>query len=126
MKKIIMLLTLLIFTACGKNLKDFENREFSLSSPHGEYKITMSFEGEKLYGFSGLNRYFGNFKLIDGKITISNLVTTKMAGSPEVMNAEKEYLKLLTNTVKYEILDETLIFYTTNNEKLQFTLINDK
>lgn len=126
MKKIILMLALLIFTACGKNLKDFENKEFELSNMYTDYKITFSFEGEKIYGFSGVNRYFGNFKLDGNKIEISNLAMTKMAGSPEAMRAEQGFIDLLNKTIKFEISDNTLIFYTSKNEKLEFTLSKDK
>lgn len=126
MKKIILVLILLIFTACGKNLKDFENKEFALSNLYNDYKITLSFEGEKIYGFSGVNRYFGSFKLDGNKIEISNLAMTKMAGSPEAMRAEQGFIDLLNKTIKFEILDNTLIFYTNKNEKLEFTLSKDK
>ena len=126
MKKIILILTLLIFTACGKNLKDFENKEFALSNLYNDYKITLSFEGEKIYGFSGVNRYFGSFKLDGNKIEISNLAMTKMAGPPEEMKAEQSYLDLLNKAVKFEILKDNLILYTDNNEKLEFVLTKDK
>lgn len=126
MKKIILVLILLIFTACGKNLKDFENKEFALSNLYNDYKITLSFEGEKIYGFSGVNRYFGSFKLDGNKIEISNLAMTKMAGSPEAMRAEQAYLDLLNKAVKFEILKDNLILYTDNNEKLEFVLTKDK
>ncbi len=126
MKKIILILILLILTACGKSLKDFETKEFILSNLNNDYKITLSFEGEKLYGFSGVNRYFGSFKLDGNKIEISNLAMTKMAGPPEEMKAEQAYLDLLNKAVKFEILKDNLILYTDNNEKLEFVLTKDK
>lgn len=126
MKKIILILILLILTACGKSLKDFETKEFILSNLYNDYKITLSFEGEKLYGFSGVNRYFGSFKLDGNKIEISNLAMTKMAGPPEEMKAEHAYLDLLNKAVKFDILKDNLILYTDNNEKLEFVLTKDK
>ncbi len=126
MKKIILILILLILTACGKSLKDFETKEFILSNLYNDYKITLSFEGEKLYGFSGVNRYFGSFKLDGNKIEISNLAMTKMAGPPEEMKAEQAYLDLLNKAVKFEILKDNLILYADNNEKLEFVLTKDK
>ena len=126
MKKVLILLVLLIFTACGNDIKKFEKREFTLLNLHKEYGITMSYDGDKIYGFSGVNRYFGIFKVEENKVEISNVAMTKMAGDPEAMKAEQEYLDLLSKVKNLEIKDNTLFFYTSNGEKLEFVFSEKK
>lgn len=123
MKKIVFLgLLLLLFVSCDKNIKleNMEKKEFVLVNIHKEFGITLSFEGDKVYGFSGVNRYFGNFKLSGTKLVINPLASTKMAGDSKAMKAEDEYLKLLNNADKVVATKEGFKIYTKNDKVLQF------
>ncbi len=67
------------------------------------------------YTFSGsapVNQYFGKIKLLSfdektniGKIEISNIGGTKMAGSPEMMDCEQSFYTLLAESTGYQLFE---------------------
>lgn len=65
--------------------------------------ITITFDSNKVYGFSGVNRYFGGVQVEGDKITISNIASTMMAGPQSKMTEESEYLKTLALVNKMTI-----------------------
>lgn len=69
-----------------------------------EYKnVTIGFDGDRIFGFSGLNRYFGVYKLIDNKLVIDRLASTKMSGQDNDMLKELKFLTFLKDSVKVDI-----------------------
>lgn len=123
MKKLLILgVLLLLFVSCDKNIKleNMEKTEFVLVNIYKDFGITLSFEGDRIYGFSGVNRYFGNFKLKGTKLTIDPLASTKMAGEPKAMKAEDEYLKLFSTVDKVVTTKTGFKLYTKNDKVLEF------
>ena len=55
----------------------------------------MKFEGGKLAIFGGVNRLTGSYGLINGKVVMSDLVSTSMAGPAELMDQESSLAKTL-------------------------------
>jgi heat shock protein HslJ len=63
-------------------------------------------------GFSGgsfVNRYFGTSKAgADGTIAFGQIGSTMMAASPELMNLEQQYFKLLEQVDGFSVAGDTL------------------
>lgn len=77
--------------------------------------ITVVFNSGKIYGFSGVNRYFGVVEIEGDKIIIDNIASTMMAGEPAKMEREMEYLKKLANVNKILIENNSILLF--GNEK---------
>lgn len=71
--------------------------------------ITIAFEKDKVYGFAGVNRYFGSAVIDGDKISITNVATTMMMGDEKAMKEESEYLKNLSKMNNISIKDNQLI-----------------
>ncbi|AVQ31806.1 MULTISPECIES: META domain-containing protein [Fusobacterium] len=105
----------------GKNnIKNIEKQEFLLTNKYKDANITIAFEGDKVYGFSGVNRYFGGAKIDGDNIEVLNVASTMMAGPEDRMQAESGYIKLLNEADKIEVKNDSIILLTKDNEKLIF------
>ncbi|MEF9932764.1 MAG: META domain-containing protein [Cetobacterium sp.] len=128
MKKIIFLLLLTLgILGCNnidKKEKEVEiskimDNEYTLVSEYKDLGITINFDKDRVYGFSGVNRYFGNYKIDGDKIKIGPLAGTRMAGPIQSLQKEQKYLKQLEsakilklkeNSLLIETADKTLYF----------------
>jgi heat shock protein HslJ len=71
--------------------------------------ITLEFADTDLSGSSGVNTYFGGYtSSSDGSLQIGALASTEMAGDPDAMALEQEYLTALQSIFGYTIADGTL------------------
>jgi heat shock protein HslJ len=88
--------------------------ESSMSSVDlGAAGITANFDGEKIYGFSGVNQYGGPYTAKDdGTLEIGELASTMMAGPEPLMKAEQAYLELLKGCDGYQVEGDTLTLLT--------------
>lgn len=83
-------------------------------------KITVSFSGNKINGFSGINRYSGTYKIKDKSVLSTNLSTTLMGGSEELMNFEMAFLDILQSYPKISYNKEVLTLKNSNGDILSF------
>ena len=81
--------------------------------------ITIVFANNKVYGFSGVNRYFGAVKVDGNNIMITDVASTMMAGPKDKMDEEMEYLKGLSE-VNGLTIEENSIVLTGNNKNFKF------
>lgn len=72
--------------------------------------ISITFEDEelsgagKLFGFAGVNRFFGAYEAAPGgTIEIGAVGSTRMAGAPDLMNFEDTFLKWLGSASRYSV-----------------------
>ncbi len=76
------------------------NREWTLVTLNGK-KVTsgkpptMKFSGGKLAMFGGINRLNASYALVQDTVTMGDIINTKMAGPPELMELESEYAKTM-------------------------------
>ena len=56
---------------------------------------TMKFESGKLAIFGGINRLYGSYALVHDKVTMGEIMSTRMAGPPELMKIESEFAEAL-------------------------------
>lgn len=84
--------------------------------------VTLEFADEELSGNSGVNSYGGGYTSTeDGSLQIGPLRSTLMAGDPDAMTLEQEYLAALQSIFGYTIADGTLTLYGAADQVLTFT-----
>ena len=126
MKKTAILLGMALFifgcTGFGGNVKNSNediskiySKEYVLENS----KITINFEKDRVYGFSGVNRYFGTFTADKDQIKIGNLGSTLMMGDIKDMEMESQYLKSLSQVNKI-IIDGNTVTLTDGQVILKF------
>ncbi|HEG2581092.1 TPA: META domain-containing protein [Campylobacter lari] len=110
MKKIITLsiASLAVFSGCSVanlSVDDLQNKEFTISSYEANgksyelpqnTKTSISFDNKdkRVFGVSGCNRFFGNYKDQGSSIKIEdNLASTKMLCDQESMKFENDFLR---------------------------------
>jgi Heat shock protein len=75
-----------------------------------DQSINIVFDKDNLHfaGFSGCNRYFGNFNKKKSSIKLENIGATKMDCPENDMSIENKYLPLLDKVDNYTIHTDTL------------------
>ncbi len=94
------------------SLGDLAGREWVLTHlsrdepAPAEPEITLAFEGDRVSGTSGCNRFFSNVRDGDmpGEVTIGPVGGTRMACPEDVMNLENRYLEALAGVESYSFL----------------------
>ncbi len=89
------------------------NREWTLITLRGETidtakPPTMLFGSGKLSIFGGVNRLSGSYGLVDDSVTIGELISTRMAGPPELMDLERKFAQTLASVDGYHAHDDEL------------------
>ncbi len=79
-----------------------------------QFNVTLRFDDGKVSGKAPVNRYFGTAAVGDGSVTFGPLATTQMAGSPEAMTAETQYLEALAGVTAWQLSGEVLTLSTTD------------
>jgi heat shock protein HslJ len=84
--------------------------------------VTLDFAEDELSGNSGVNAYGGGFTSSeDGSLQIGPLRSTLMAGEPDAMTLEQEYLAALQSVFGYTVADGTLTLFGAADQVLTFT-----
>lgn len=77
-------------------------------------------------GVSGVNRYRTRLDLTDGRLDFGPTAGTKMAGPPEAMALESDFLARLDAASAYRVEGDTLRLWAGDNEALTFSRVKDK
>jgi heat shock protein HslJ len=75
----------------------------------GKTTISARFVGGTVSGHAGVNRYRADYRLRGQDLELGPAATTLMAGDPESMRAEHDYLQLLGAVDGYRIEDGVLV-----------------
>ena len=83
---------------------------------------TITFDGAgRVNGFSGVNRFGGSVESAEaGELHFGQMMSTKMAGSPEQMALESSFLSALARADRYMVTDAELIFSAGKTMLVQF------
>jgi heat shock protein HslJ len=81
--------------------------------------VTLIVDGSGVSGESACNRYFGEFAVVDGRVTLRNLGGTEMACAEPVMALEAAYLAGLAK-VDGAAIDGDVLVLTGPGVELQF------
>ena len=73
--------------------------------------LTFKQDDNKVIGFSGCNRFSGNYNTSADSIDLSQLLTTKKMCFQQ-MNLETKFLSALSETDNYKVIDNTLTLYS--------------
>jgi heat shock protein HslJ len=77
-------------------------------------------------GVSGVNRYRTQLELADGRLDFGPTAGTKMAGPPEAMALESDFLARLDAVSTYQVEGDTLRLWAGDNEALTFSRVKEK
>lgn len=106
MKKIYLLIISLfmIYGCAEKSISNNSNmltgKSFYLLSNEN---ISINFDNEKVYGFSGVNNFMGFYKVAGNKILFIDIVTTMMAGLEKDMNFELKFIESLITSKGFSL-----------------------
>ena len=105
------ILIIFVFCSCKSAEKSIRERSFELNDIFG-HKASITFkEDGTLHGFSGVNRFFGNYKLEGSKISFSGMGSTRMAGAPDAMRFEDKFMKALSQADRCSLLGNSFTLY---------------
>ncbi len=85
---------------CGYDAKDVSPITLTIKKEENDYVIS---------GKSAVNHYFGTLKFKTGSVTaieMGAIGSTKMAGSPELMNCETRYYDMLNSAAELAVNEE--------------------
>ena len=108
-------------TSVFASLKEQLNgREFFIVTDGYNKKASIGFQGDRVYGFSGINRYFGDYQVSGGKLVFGEFGLTRMGGSQEEMTKELQFLDLLRKNKSIKLSGDTLTLVSTEGIELVF------
>ena len=126
MKKLLILgIAALALTACTDTKVPFlssksNNTNSSSSSSTGIFANLKEQLNGRVYGFSGINRYFGTYQVSGGKFVFGEFGLTRMAGSESEMTLELKFLDILKNNKSVKLSGDTLTLTSTEGIELVF------
>ena len=122
-----LIATIIFFSACHKaeTPQSFIDKEYIMQNAPSGAKITIGFEGEgnRFFGESGVNRYFGIFVKHGETIRFTPMGSTMMMGPQEHLEAEQKYLQALSKVTAFKLEEHKLFLYTNDKQELEFNEI---
>ena len=113
-------LSLILGLSTSGYAQSFIGKECYFVDAPSDIQATLTFDAQaqRVFGFSGVNRFFGPYNLDASKkeIQLGPLASTMMAGPEEAMTFESDFLKKLNSTTSYFEDDETLILKTPSGD----------
>ena len=108
-------------TSVFASLKEQLNgREFFIVTDGYNKKASIGFQGDRVYGFSGINRYFGDYQVSGGKLVFGEFGLTRMGGSQDEMTKELQFFDLLKNNKSVKLSGGTLTLISNEGIELVF------
>ena len=108
-------------TSIFASLKEQLNgREFFIVTDGYNKKASIGSQGDRVYGFSGINRYFGDYQVSGGKLVFGEFGLTRMGGSQDEMTKELQFLDLLKNNKSVKLSGGTLTLISNEGIELVF------
>lgn len=103
-------------------LAKIQQKDKILSIPKGT-NITINFSKDRINGYSAVNIYFGNYKIQNNILNLSNVGTTEKAGSQELMDIERKFFDILQSSPKISYDKETLTLSNNKGEIWTFKVL---
>lgn len=101
----------------AKEIKEINGRTFK---PAKFSNVEISFYGDRVKGFTGVNKFNAQYYVLDGKITVRNILMTRNIGSIQQNHTEKEFLNSFYGTHTYEVKDKVLVINDVNYVDVTF------
>ncbi|MFV0626831.1 MAG: META domain-containing protein [Alphaproteobacteria bacterium] len=120
MKKVLMvLLAVLVISGCKEEKQEvvLKGHEYKVLNALNNVDLRISFDDvdDRYYG-KVINNFNGAYKIDGDTITFGPAMSTMMAGDPEMMKIEYEYLNFFPQVKKYKIEGNVLILMTDEDE----------
>ncbi len=96
----------------------YNNGRQAVVSPMAGTRLTLVFEGGKVSGSSGCNRFHGSFTAEGKTLTIHPLATTRMACEDAVMSQEQQFLGALQSATTWDIVRGMLDVHRADGERV--------
>lgn len=96
-------------------LIELNGQPAELGAANRELHLVLATEGDRVQGFSGCNKFAGNYQRGDGQLHFEPLASTRMACITG-MEQEKRFLDALGNIVRYALSGESLSLYDRQNQ----------
>jgi heat shock protein HslJ len=91
-----------------------------------DVSVTISFEGEKVGGTDGCNRYGSTYTINKNQISIDqNVVSTLMACPEEIMSQAQQFTRAIIESSNFEIVDTRLNLLNNQKEPLAVFIKQD-
>ena len=100
--------------------EQLNGREFVIVTEGYNKKTSIGFQGDRVYGFSGINRYFGNYQVSGGKLVFGEFGMSRQGASEEEMTKELQFLDLLKKNKSVKLSGGTLTLISTEGIELVF------
>ncbi|MBC8107315.1 MAG: META domain-containing protein [Anaerolineae bacterium] len=75
----------------------------------GEKPPTLKLEDARFSAFGGINRMSGTYSMDGKRITFGQVISTKMAGDPALMELESNFAKALGSVDAYQVAGNQLM-----------------
>jgi heat shock protein HslJ len=75
----------------------------------GNEKQTLAFDGSRVTGNAGCNRFTGSFAQDGADITLSDIASTRKACAPDIMIRERQWLAMLDRTRQVDVSGDILL-----------------
>ena len=82
--------------------------------------VTARFEGGRVAGFSGCNRFTGSYTTEEGRVTIGQLAGTMMACEPAAMVIEKAFKQAFSGALRHAVSGDQLSLTSDSGTVLTF------
>ncbi len=102
----------------GTYWKPVELNRSAVSVGAGERELHLILQAgnHQAKGFSGCNTFGGGYKQENDILTFGPLMSTRMAGPPESMEQERQFLLALKKTARFKISGDNLTLYNAESE----------
>jgi predicted amidohydrolase YtcJ/heat shock protein HslJ len=96
------------YTCDMADVNQAAGKQWTLTSLNGEGVTvanppTLNFAKGKLLVFGGINRLTGVYALVDDRVVMGELASTRMAGPPELTQLENRFAKTLTSIDGFQV-----------------------
>jgi putative lipoprotein len=98
-------------------LTEIDGQPAALNAGGRELHLVLASEGARIHGFSGCNRFTGNYVLSESQLRLTPLATTRLA-CREGMEQEQRFLDALGAVVRFTLSGERLTFYTGDERRI--------
>jgi heat shock protein HslJ len=89
-------------------LSGYESVSGTMEPPVHNSTVNLRIGEGRVSGNAGANRFFGDCSLNGSRLTIKTVGSSMMMGTPELMAQENQFLKLLGESVDYQIVGKDL------------------
>ena len=96
-------------------LIELNGQPVALGAGNRELHMVLTTEGDRVQGFSGCNKFTGNYQRRDDQLHFKPLASTRMACITG-MEQEKRFLDVLGNVVRYALIGESLSLHDRHDQ----------